>query len=553
MNCPSPSLGGVALPKHLANLDALIIREDFEGQSEEPPAPSKASGSLQLNQLEPGNIILTMLRKPDFQRETANWSPEKVAELVRAFVDGDLIPSIIMWRSPLTGNIFVIDGAHRLSALIAWVHDDYGDRQISTRFFGNTIAPEQELSASTTRDFIKNSIGSYEQLKYLVQHQESATEQQIRRAKNAGILPIELQWVTGDASKAEASFFAINQSATAIDPTELRIIKARRKPNAVAARAIIRAGTGHKYWAGFSPENQTELERLSREIYNILFDPALETPIKTLDLPVAGRGYSADSLSLVFDFINFVNDFRPESWSDEVKGRKRKTIDPEKVLKDDADGASTIIALKAVKRSAARISGNLPQSLGLHPAVYFYGATGRYQPTAFLATVALVQELDEKNGFFEFTTARYRFEEFLLKYRYFVNQIVGTYGSGTRSLDAVLDMYRLVLKGIKTDLSDDNIVKVLQIAPRLTRSIRVTTDADRESRKNFSTETKSAAFLREAIEGAVRCAVCKARIHLKGITVDHKMPKRDGGLGDIENAQITHPYCNSGYKESEGR
>ena len=39
----------------------------------------------------------------------------------------------------------------------------------------------------------------------------------------------------------------------------------------------------------------------------IFFVPPLETPIKTLDLPVAGRGYSADSLKLILDVVEFVN------------------------------------------------------------------------------------------------------------------------------------------------------------------------------------------------------------------------------------------------------
>lgn len=34
----------------------------------------------------------------------------------------------------------------------------------------------------------------------------------------------------------------------------------------------------------------------------------LETPIKTLDLPVAGRGYSSPTLPLIFETVNLAND-----------------------------------------------------------------------------------------------------------------------------------------------------------------------------------------------------------------------------------------------------
>src|SRR6185312_5724171 len=113
----------------------------------------------------------------------------------------------------------------------------------------------------------------------------------------------ELQWVTGDAKNAEKSFYTINRRATAIDDIEMSIIKARRKPNAIAARAILRAGTGHKYWSTFGTETQGKIEALSKSIYDLLFIPELQSPIKTLDLPVAGSGYSADSLNVIIELV----------------------------------------------------------------------------------------------------------------------------------------------------------------------------------------------------------------------------------------------------------
>jgi hypothetical protein len=537
------------MAKHFVNLDALIRREDFDVESQGGEAQTfKMGGNLKLSEIEPGNLVLQMLRKPDFQRETANWTPEKIVELVRGFVDGDLIPAIIMWRSPKSGNIFVIDGAHRLSALIAWIHDDYGDRQISTAFFGNTIPPEQEKAAQLTRDLIKTTVGPYAVLKYIAQNPEAEDSSRARRAKNAGVLPIELQWVTGSAPKAEASFFTINQSATAIDETELRIIMARRKPNAIAARAIVHAGTGHKYWSEFSPEAQREVERLSREIYGILFDPSLKTPIKTLDLPVAGSGYSADSLALTFDFVNFANNLRPEMWMPDSKRRRGKNKEANTLISDDSDGSSTMQYLRTVRSLASLISGDAPKSLGLHPAVYFYGATGRYQPAAFLATVAFVRDLDRLNMFPVFTEVRARFEDFQLKFGFFKNQIVGLYGAGTRSLEPLLTFYRVALQAIRDGKADEDIIQALKTEHRL-RRLDEKEEAERSSRKAFTAETKSAAFLRAAIGGAVRCAICGARVHVKATSMDHKTRIQDGGTGDVENAQPTHPYCNTGYKE----
>ncbi len=102
------------------NLDALIVREDFEVL--DTPVQFPAIQTIQIRDLEQGSFFYQVLRKPDFQRETADWTSERISEFVDSFLSGDLIPGIILWNSG--SNIFVIDGAHRLSALIAWVQDD---------------------------------------------------------------------------------------------------------------------------------------------------------------------------------------------------------------------------------------------------------------------------------------------------------------------------------------------------------------------------------------------------------------------------------------------
>ncbi|MEH2463120.1 hypothetical protein [Nostoc sp.] len=61
---------------------------------------------------------------------------------MKTFIEGDLIPVISLWRSP-GGYLFVIDGSHRLSALAAWVNDDYGDGTISKLFYDSIIPDEQ--------------------------------------------------------------------------------------------------------------------------------------------------------------------------------------------------------------------------------------------------------------------------------------------------------------------------------------------------------------------------------------------------------------------------
>ena len=150
------------------NLDALIPRADFDiVESTSQSAPPQ---TMQIRDLEKDAFFYSGLRKPDFQRETASWSPRKVKDFVKTFAEGDLIPAIILWRSQ--GSTFIIDGAHRLSALIAWVNDDYGDGSISRQFFTHIIAPEQVKVAEKTRKLINKEIGSYADHQFAIKHPE---------------------------------------------------------------------------------------------------------------------------------------------------------------------------------------------------------------------------------------------------------------------------------------------------------------------------------------------------------------------------------------------
>jgi hypothetical protein len=78
------------------NLDALIRREDFAVLGQE--ASSSLLQTIQIRDLEPDAFFFGAIRKPDFQRETNEWSPETICDFVSSFLAGDLIPSIILWN-----------------------------------------------------------------------------------------------------------------------------------------------------------------------------------------------------------------------------------------------------------------------------------------------------------------------------------------------------------------------------------------------------------------------------------------------------------------------
>jgi hypothetical protein len=537
----------VPLAVRPVNLDGLIVREYFEVLVDSNKLQKvEESPKLKIVELEPDSFMFRKLRKPDFQRRTAHWTPAKIAGFIKSFVSGDLIPAVILWQSDTSGDIFVIDGAHRLSALIAWVHDDYGDKKLSLQFSDGRVSREQQEVATETRKLIAEMVGSYVEIK----HGTNPPPERSRYSSNLAAGGVTLQWVRGDANTAERSFHTINTEQTPIGDLEVRLIRDRRCPNTIAARALVQAGTGQFYYSTFPAENQKTIRSIAEAIYGDLFVPPLDTPIRTLDLPVAGRSYSEDSLKLILDVVEFVNKKTPSELAAgaAVLAQKRKRKGDTDILSPtmpvDEDGAVTIEFLKNFRKASSRIAGTSPGSLGLHPAVYFYSATGAYQPTAFLAAISFIQDLEALDQFPHFTKYRYSFEELLLKYKYFINQIVRHYGSGSRGLLALTRLYGYLFQGAVDGAEEAALVPTLVEDQRLS-FLKPIVDFDKGTKKDFSTERKSAVFLREAIEKALRCSLCNARVHIRSISIDHVQRKREGGRAQDDNGQLAHPYCNS--------
>jgi hypothetical protein len=518
---------------NVVNLDALIPRLDMAAASEPMGSPLD---KIDIHHLE-DHFFGQSLRKPDFQRETVHWSPDKVLDLIRAFVDGDLIPAVILWRRG--ANVFVIDGAHRLNALIAWVKDDYGQGQTSLIYFGNQIPDEQKRIADRTRKLINEKIGAYAEYAAARKNPLSVRPERQSRVANLAVNSIIAQWVTTvDEKAAENSFFKINQAATPIDPTERRILKSRDSPNAVAARAIVRGGAGHNYWKQYPAPVQAEIVALAKRIYAALYEPPMgDAAIKTMDLPLAGRGYNA--LPFVFDLTNWANDI-----ADPVKAK-----DIDKALPADQDGSTTVSFLKRVRASLGLLAGDDSTSLGLHPVVYSYTRGGEFQPMTLLGTAALMRQLEREDKLRDFTKTRRKYEDFLLTHKEFITLIIKRTGAGRKSLPRIVRYFQFVIARLSEGKSDAEVVSALEADKTdfaFLAGANASTIRDGENPQGrFSRRTKSATFLDAAIQSAIRCGLCGGMIHKNSIQIDHKDRRRDGGATHMGNAQVVHPYCNS--------
>ncbi|MEO0454917.1 MAG: DUF262 domain-containing protein, partial [Verrucomicrobiota bacterium] len=496
----------------------MIKRADFASEGSEESTFENVS-TISLRDFTQGGLIGPNLRKPDFQRETNHWSAHQVVSLLECFTTGDLIPSVILWQSPT--YLFVIDGGHRLSALRAWIEDDFGDGPISFSFFGHEISGEQKKAAAKTRRLVNSTIGSWQhfQKKLLSESIEPAERRKINAIIARG-LPI--QWVKGDADKAENSFFKINTKGTPLDSIEELLLRSRKRPISIAARAVIRAGKGHKYWSSFSHEQAEEIEEAAKNLHGVLFEPEISRPIKTLDLPLGGSKGVRTALQVLIDFMLIAN--------------RNQTGTPKDVYgqPEDSSGLATVDSLKKSLKLARRITGNDGGSLGLHPAVYFYGPSGRHSSPMFMGTVTLIGRKlanNDVNFFRKFTDIRPKLETVLIENKDLIATILQKHLSPKR-VNAYCDLLNGILEqlhmGVRVD--EEFLIQHSGLQGKLV------VGSTEYSHKSFSEDSKSKAFINVALTSALKCPICQGYLDPeKSVSYDHVVRARENGAGTSEN------------------
>jgi hypothetical protein len=473
---------------------------------------------------------------------------------VASFLDNELIPSLILWKSPT--HIFVIDGGHRLGALRAWMEDDYGDGWVSQAFYAGEISETQKKIAKKTRIAVERKIGRFTTLKGILGSNTVATDGQVKRARNLFTRGLNLQWVQGTASVAETSFFKINSQGTPLDDTEEMLLRNRRKPIAIGARAIVRAGYGHKYWSSFPLENQRAIEKLANDLYNTLFEPEVDQPIKTLDLPLAGSSSPVEALSILVEFLAICYP-RPNSVESSTKSTELPDPEDEKpssdlakglgAYDDEGDGSETIRALKKAIVVANRITGNDKGSLGLHPAVFFYNERGKHSRFLFLGMARLLSEKLRNNDsefFKKFTRSRRSIEDFLIENKSIIGLLLSNMNKATR-VTKMRDLLAFLVK----EYASGSAVPVESAIEHLGAVGRILELKTAATSSVFSDDTKSAIFLKRAIDCAIRCPVCNGLLDpTKSVSYDHLVRVRESGTGGADNGQLAHPYCNQSVK-----
>ena len=516
------------------SLDALIPREDFDILSNIGGGNNTRNKStLSIEDLKYESFFFATLRKPIFQRETNEWDPNKICGIIESFINSELIPSIILWRNQ-GGYIFVIDGAHRLSSLGAWINDDYGDGKISSEYYGNFISQEQKDIAQKTRELVNQRVGSFQEISSITRDPKLATdESKLNIAKNLGALAIQLQWVEGNADKAEDSFLKINQCATKISDAELELIENRNKAYAIAARAIVRAGKGFQYWSQFSVEAQNKILEYSKEIHNTMFRGNSADTNDINSFSVGGSQSSSITLDVVNQTVKICNDITDIHKA--VKGNENSVID----------------VLKTTLKILQYINSKEKFSLGLHPFVYFYSDLGKHKIGSYYGMLLFTKRIIAKNKINDFISVRAKFEEVIYKYNFIVQQIIRKYRQTKKSYTKIGDYFWEIMEIIKSNesLSTDEVIAVLK-GKQDYRYLQteIIDNEEVEVRGNFSRGTKQQIKLQTFVNSLPKCPICGGYMDSYSICVDHIIRKADGGTNSLLNGQVTHLYCNTTFK-----
>jgi HNH endonuclease len=144
---------------------------------------------------------------------------------------------------------------------------------------------------------------------------------------------------------------------------------------------------------------------------------------------------------------------------------------------------------------------------------------------------------------------RKNFENFLVQYKEFVSQLVHKRGSGGRSRTAIKEYHRFVLDAMIDGNDGPTVLQKLRSSPTFSfLSEGLDVEAPSDSSKGFSRGVKTAAYLKDALANAIVCAICGARLYRNSIHIDHVQRRQNGGSASLEDAQLTHPFCNSTVK-----
>jgi hypothetical protein len=510
------------------------------------------------------------IRKPDFQRETNAWTPDDCVEFLDSVVNGRIIPSIILWQSKESSMTYILDGAHRLSVIRAWMIDDWGDK--AGEYYDRLDKELIHQAAIKIREMLRAGIGFFNDFEEAWKEHQRLSEQgeapkrkmsPLRYNQAAFYTQVTLshhtlavQWEKGNYESAEQSFLRINRRGQALDPWEATLIEYRKSSYARVVMSIANSGESGHYWpeptadevaseelrqlvAGFAPR--------SADIHQRLFVPPFSSPITSLNVPfMVAPAYFQKHKYLLEVLPLLLNREIAVSEEQQLALMGRDVQSPVNVVIRNADQLIVRVLDSLEHLVSPRRNST---SLSLVPLFYWYNHKGQYARGLFYGFVYWLlsgSQQDVTARKLVFSTNRDRFEHLLFYYKPDIATLQERGGAGLKSTKLTAEFFQAFMSMLSdnrtatTDELSDDFSGILQRYARVKKP-----GTKSKVSRLFSTNDRSEINVRKLFENAIRCHICGGVMDLQsGLQYDHVKDYAISHETDPETGEPTHPFCN---------
>ena len=484
--------------------------------------------------------IVDKLYKADNQRSTEYWSLRDIIRFISACTtDPNTWLTFLYWKDE-KGDMYLIDGGHRLSSLYAWIKRYFVEEQIHD---APKFSPEQKDELRK----IRKALGMYADFQKILGSELDELQQAKHNIQN---LKMRFVQVVGSPEDARRVFESMNSDTKSLDKNEAYHLSHRGTLVYYLASACCYLDDNKSTLMLLGSNLENEMIELGEKIHHLVFKHMLLDTYMT----------HGKRIGIVYELFNILT-------------------------QDDAPTYfATENLAQAVFHHLQRLYAVLtrmmtspydPQcvSLGLHPQLYFF-KDGRLQITSFLAWFSLMADIHNQRRLREFTAVRSKVEMLIANFPIMITETIGKYGSGVKGherLELIYLAFMEVAQRLEIDIDNPRTMNTImmifsksfpyinfteffqqnfegeydiQLVNNISSSLLNLMPSTRKNSTQFSSFTK--ALIKQKIEVARQnfCEVCDGLLHLDSIEHDHIIARSVGGRGDVENGTLLHPYCN---------
>jgi hypothetical protein len=468
---------------------------------------------------------------------------------------------------------YILDGAHRLSVIRAWILDDWGDK--SGNYYERRDIDQIKAIASEVRALINSSIGSFEEfrqsyqdLQKLIKDGKAPKKEMSDKAfKQANFYSdvigsnatLFAQWETGDYNSAEQSFLRINRQGQPLDPWEATLIEYRRGSYSRTIMHIANGGESGHYWPTQNLEEPQKrivstFSEIAKSIYSKLFIPPFILPIQDLTVPILVAPAYFQKHVYLLELLPLLvwNKIAPD-YEDQIEFLKYDHLSSSEEVINNAEKILTTLNSKLEHIVG---SSNNALSLSLVPLIYWYNHRGHFLRSllyGFIHWIFSGTEKEIRDRKIIFSGLRDKIEFILFAYKQEIAALAATAGAGLKATRLAANFFdQLVLflnenKNIQLDNPELD-AKILA----LTQQKRKDASVKRRGR-TFTIRDQSQSNINELYESSIRCRICNGIVNLKfgGIQYDHVEEYKSVKETDPLNMKPTHPFCNNNRNKIE--